>query len=783
MRRPASHLGALLAVFLLSISADRAADERAGIREAVAALERGDFRTAEQKLRAELLARPNDAEVLSLLARLALEQKNVPQALPYLKRLPPYSAGMLLARAGQYDQAETFLARALAAAPGDFKVLYNLGVAASFAGHNERAREVLETALRQQPQNVDVLYSLAYVEVALKQREAALRRLAHAAQLAPQRADIQKLLAIVTGDLGAFADSLPAWDRYLRLEPRDDFARRERGYTAVCLGQFEQGIADLEWFLARHPDDAVGHYELGLAHSEGDPAQGLMHLDKALALQPDFVEARSARGSLYYRQGKPEAAVTDLEFAAARRSDDPISLDRLGQTYLALDRPADAVRVLRRAAELAPEESRVQLHFGRALAEAGQTAESKLVMDRFRQLGPSKKPIVPPGLVEYLSLTPDEQHADYRARVEKAASNNPTDAATQARYLQLLLEDGKLDQAAAVARRIAGLKPGLAVLARAGRSLLVSKQYALARELLGQAAAEGPSTDVQLDLAIATFYVAGASVGLQRMEGVPESERSGDYYLARAQMLDASGRSEDAMAALEQALRAAPKRPDLYQQAAAFLARNGRPDEALRLLDQAARVLPQNREILLMKATTLELARQTDAAEHLLNEIQNRWPEWHAGWVAHGIILVTHKRLEGARQALETAVALGARSPETYYYLAECTLRSAPQRIDAAEAAIRQALKLAPGDPWIQSLAGRIAFQKGQYATAVERQRQAIRLRPGFTQAHQSLAQAYAALGRKQEAQAVLERLKTSGADDEPPYLSGLFHGKPPWDW
>jgi tetratricopeptide (TPR) repeat protein len=347
-------------------------------------------------------------------------------------------------------------------------VLYNLGVAASFAGHNQRAREVLETALRQQPQNVNVLYSLAYVNSALKRTDAALRLLAQAARLAPQRADVQKLLAIATGNLGAYADSLAAWDRYLKLDPNDDFARRERAYTAACTGQFEPGIAGLEWFLARHPDDAIGHYELGLAESQRDPVRALAHLDKALALKPDFAEAHTARGSLYYRQGKPEAAVADLEAAASLLPDEVFTLDRLGQTYLALDRAGDAARVLRRAAELAPEDSTIQLHFGRALADAGQDAESKVVMDRFRQLGPRKNRGVPSGLVEYLSLTPGEQRADYRARVEKAVGSNPRDADAQLHYLQLLLEDGRPGEATAAARRLAGLKPGPGVLATPG---------------------------------------------------------------------------------------------------------------------------------------------------------------------------------------------------------------------------------------------------------------------------------------------------------------------------
>jgi hypothetical protein len=28
------------------------------------------------------------------------------------------------------------------------------------------------------------------------------------------------------------------------------------------MGKLEQGAAELEWFVARRPDDAVGHYEL-----------------------------------------------------------------------------------------------------------------------------------------------------------------------------------------------------------------------------------------------------------------------------------------------------------------------------------------------------------------------------------------------------------------------------------------------------------------------------------------------------------------------------------------
>jgi tetratricopeptide (TPR) repeat protein len=748
MRCPLSQSAVLLGILALCV---RAADDQAAFRDALAALQRGDFRAAEQKLRPEVAAHPNNAPALSLLgvtldnqnqfreavefhrravaaaprsadilnnygnhlaatgedaaardtflkvlaldpanvnanlqlARQSLKRKNGTEALRYLKRLPAaqlaapkiallhlealylagetaqadalaaslstaaqgdagmtFSLGLALANSGRYGQAEILFTRVLAVAPADFNILFNLGAVAASAGHYERARDVFETASRQQPQNVELLFRLAGVHYELNQPQAALPLLAQAVKLAPRRADIQRLLALTTVGVGALEDALAAWDAYLNLAPDDDFARRDRAFTAVRMGQIENGVGELNRFLSRHPADPLGHFQIGVALGQTDAVQGLAHLDRAVELKPDFAAALSARGALYYQQGKPEAAVADLESAAKLRPDDATNLDRLGQTYLALDRAADAVRVLRRAAEREPGESKIQLHFARALADAGQTAESRVVMDRFRQLGPAGKNGVPAGLVEFLGLSPVQRRADYRSRVEKAVRDHPDDASAQLAWLKLLLEEGNAEQAPALARRIAELRPGAAVLAEAGRALLASKQYALAKEMLEGAAAATPPADVALDLAIAT-----------------------------AQVLDAEGQHEEAIAALRKALAGPPPRADLrndvYWQAAGLLVRNRRIPEALRLFEGAV-----DPEMLLMKAVLLELAGQSAEANNLLNEVQNRRPEWFAVWVARGAMLAAHDRSSEARQALETAVALGARSPEVRDLLA-----------------------------------------------------------------------------------------------------------------
>ncbi|HYW47226.1 MAG TPA: tetratricopeptide repeat protein [Bryobacteraceae bacterium] len=597
------------------------------------------------------------------------------------------AAASALLNAGQFARAESLLEIALQQTPANFTVLYNLGIAATRAGHYGRARDVLQAALRQQPRNIDILYGLAYAEYASRQWEAAVQLLSQAARLDPHRADVQRLLALAATDLGALDDASAAWDRYLKLEPDDAAARRERGYTAVQRGHPEEGLADLEWFAARNPGDAAGHYELGQAERGRDLEKAMQHFDRALQIDPNYVPALAARAAIYNQQANPEEALKDLEKAARLRPDDAVTLDRLGQTYQALDRTADAVPALRKAAELAPGDSKTLLHLARALADSGSIEESKAAMDRFRQLGPEKKSGVPAGFVEYVALTDEQRHTAYRSRLQKAIREHPNDAALRVDYLKVLLGDGHLEEAAAAARAILEMQPGTTVLADAGRALLAAKQYGLACELFRTAETAGAPAAVGADLAVAT-------------------------RLAEAEKLQAAGDAEGARREWEQALETAPGNPDLYRQAAAFLVRNGRAEDAVRLLDQALGRFPKDRRILLLRAAAAELAGNSRAAEQSLAEIHDQWPEWYSGWALRGMVLAAGHRFEDAQKALETAIALGASGPEVYFYLAESAVSAGSPDRKAAEAAIQQALRLAPEDPWIQDLASRIGGVK-----------------------------------------------------------------------
>ncbi|HVY02517.1 MAG TPA: tetratricopeptide repeat protein [Caulobacterales bacterium] len=642
-------------------SAHLAAAPGQDFQAAVAALQHGDAATAEQKARAELAAHPDEPEATTVLGVALSHQKKSAEADAVFQHLAEATQndaklsgaiGIQLAQAGEFAAAETFLTHALAPDPANFELQYQLGVVAMRAGHNDRAKEVLENALRNEPRNVDVLYALAYVDHALHQNEAAIRVLSDAARLAPQRADIQKLLGVITGDLLAYEDSVAAWERYMKLAPDDDIGRRERGFAKTNMKQSE-GMADLEWFVNRHPDDPTGLFELGVAQGVSDPDQAVATLTKAINLKPDFADARAARGALEYQQNNADAALADLEFAASKQPNNAMILDHLGQTYLLLDRPKDAVPVLLHAAELAPSDAKTQLHTANALAQSGDTEKSKIYMARYKQLGGAAA-VPARGVLEFLSQSPEQQHADYRARVEKAIAEHPDDPAMQVNYLKLSIADHQIPQAEAAARKILALNPGAILLTDAGRAMLTARQYPLAKDLLEQAAASPGATGIDLDLASALFHTTGAAAGLRQLDKVPAAARGGDYYALRAQMLPPA----DAVVAMKQALQAEPQRIDLCWQAAALMVKNNRPADALQLLNETG--VPDDAQIAAMRALLLDIRSKTADARKLLAGARTRWPESAPVWLAEASIDAAHGLTAEAQKSATTAAQLGA---------------------------------------------------------------------------------------------------------------------------
>jgi tetratricopeptide (TPR) repeat protein len=322
------------------------------------------------------------------------------------------------------------------------------------------------------------------------------------------------------------------------------------------------------------------------------------------------------------------------------------SINSARPTSLSIDRPMPK-RSLRRAEAISPADPEIQMHLGRALMESGHEEEGRRLLAGFqtnrspRARGPWKQP----GMIETAGLPPEERGKREIERLRQDARAHPDDPELQLRLASLLLTEGRREEAMAEFRVLLTRNAENRTWQQAGTFLLSFEQYSVAREFLERATATDPAAN--LDLTAAIFFTDGPEKALRTLENLPEAQRSGDYFLLKARLLDAAGRAAEAEALLDQGLRLSISRPRLVKDAVLLLVRHDRNRQALELLDKAAGKDP---DLLLMRAIVLAFSDRQDSAEKAAKEIEAKWPEWDRPYLVHALLLErTQPRDAGSR--------------------------------------------------------------------------------------------------------------------------------------
>jgi tetratricopeptide (TPR) repeat protein len=568
-----------------------------------------------------------------------------------------YLYGITCARIGAYDRAVTAFNAVLVQHPDDFDVLFNLGRAAARAKLYDRALHALDVAAKLQPANVDVLMELAGVSATTGDYARAIYLLAQAKKLAPGRPEIPLAMAHVAQAGEYYGDAALAYDEYLRLKPGDDAARRDRalvcGFTDARQAE---GLKELTQYVRKHPDDPLGYHDLAQLTWRDHPRQALDALTTAVRLDPGLAPAQIDLGWLLNRMGRTAEAIPHFQKAIEINPRDSRALGQLGAAYVSLDRAADAEKVLRQALAISPGDPEILMHLGRALIDLGHEQEGRQYLEKFQKthLRRVRGPWTQPAMIESASLPPAERNQREIERLRKAAADHQDDPELQLRLASLLLAAGRVEEAENEFRVLLTRNAETRTWQQAGSYLLGFERYQLAREFLERAAAADPAAN--LDLATATFYLEGPAKALSILEQVPVQQRSGDYLLLKAKILDAAGQAAESEKVLEQGLQLAVSRPQIAREAALLLVRHGRKELALEFLAKAA---GDNPDLLLTQAIVLALMDRSSAAERALKQIETQWPEWDRVYVAHGLLLEKVRPRE-ARQKIETAIALGS---------------------------------------------------------------------------------------------------------------------------
>jgi tetratricopeptide (TPR) repeat protein len=349
--------------------------------------------------------------------------------------------------------------------------------------------------------------------------------------------------------------------------------------------------------LAIDEADYRAFFDLRQRIAKGEVDEAILtRLDELRGRAPDFLEAYTleARVARRLHHDTGERRYLDRGLAVAREAlpraeaaGDPAPF----QALIDLDRDAgrldDAEAVLARLYEIDPAGSLLQR--GQLAKQRGHPEEALELLHAAVRLQPSRATLITVANVEYELSRFD----DARRHAGEALARSPGDAASLNLLAQIELLRNP-DQAVALLRAAVKSDPGSLSLNNLGASLLFLRRYGEAEAILRKALALQPEAlDPALNLADCLTLLgrtAEARTLYARLDAATErsASPSWDVLGVRAQALAHLGKTDQALDALQQALRLSPGNGQLDFEAAVVYAVIGDRRSALFYAGKAA---------------------------------------------------------------------------------------------------------------------------------------------------------------------------------------------------
>ena len=351
------------------------------------------------------------------------------------------------------------------------------------------------------------------------------------------------------------------YENYLAKRPEDASVHYNLGYVYTALLRPEDAKSEYERAIALAPTDpkmAPAYRNLGMTLLPKDPAAAVGPLQQAVAFQPEDAQSKWLLGTALERSGKVDAAIEQFQSAQKLDGKDVEINASLAYALLSARRFADAEAAYRATLALNPEGATLrQAHLGLANSLVAQ----KKLEEAVSEFG------------TYLALNPNDADArierasalvdlgkgdDALAELDRAAAAGPEGLPALKLRSQVYWERKRYDDAVPVLQTAVDLAPRDADLAdRLGRIYLAKRDYPNALHWLVVAYDIDPTANDLLGQVVEAEYLNKnyeqtlASLDtLSKREELPASS----WYL-RATCYDKLGRLPEALDAYQKFLQ------------------------------------------------------------------------------------------------------------------------------------------------------------------------------------------------------------------------------------
>src|ERR1043166_1237856 len=499
-----------------------------------------------------------------------------------------WQAITLMANFGMTEEALDTLERYLALDPDNVLALAARGDMLRVAGRGDEAMQSVERALTKDPDNVLALATRGQLLHEKGLTEEAVKDLERALKLDPGFDWSQKALGSAYLDLGLSDAALKVLGQYLSGHADDVEAL---GLQALALGSAGRDKEALEVFRRAAelaPASVWLQIEMGKTYGKvEDYAEYLNSMDRALALDPNNVQALALRGDALRLLERPKEALPSLDAALEIDPENAFVLGTKGQVLRALGQTADAVEVLRRAAERGPQLDWVLEELSAALYESDLYDEALATLDNLLKLKPDS---VVAWRYKSATLMMKERYEESLEAIEQSLKLDPENAWALGQKGFLLRRAGEAEAAVAALRRSAEISP---------KYDWVYVELGLAQSSLGAPAEALEAFEQALALrpnnVLALVYKADMLRVLGRLDDALQAAEqalalSPDDALAmgvKGQVLHGQERYEEAAGVLQRAVSLDPDLAWTQAELGTVLFRLNRHEEALEAINGA----------------------------------------------------------------------------------------------------------------------------------------------------------------------------------------------------
>ncbi len=486
------------------------------------------------------------------------------------------AAALSCAKLGRHDDTARHARPVLRARADDQEVLLALARAHAQRGRAAEAAEAAEQLVRLAPRSVDALWELAGAEITLGREDKAIDALERAVAVPTYPPHVTAKLDELTrrraedrerrGDrAGALADH----QRVQQLAPDDPGPPLAVARCLHALGRAQEALDVLRQSLKAHPGHGGSWLLLGRLYTEAGYAREAVDALRSAAgaevTPAERFEALAGLGFACADVDLADEAITALERAAELRPDDARVQARAAELYERAGRRADAMRALERLRALrglAPEEHR---RLGLLCAAAGRSADAVEPLTQALVKSPSDADLLDPLATALEALGRDADAARILARLRDASPGHPSASSRLGFAHARLGQDADAAAAFEIARAREAPRADLlealvtaytALADEPGRRRALEALVALAPRDVAAHRALGLSYDAagRRDEAIASL---GRADELSRGGDLDLRRRLAELYLARA--ADGAAGDED----LARARRTAARHGDL----------------------------------------------------------------------------------------------------------------------------------------------------------------------------------------------------------------------------